>query len=198
MRKRFQGPCASLPGISLIVAMFALVLAAFPTPASAQKVYFPPQPMPTKSDAGGQISVQVMEVTGGPFSGVAKVELRTGTLTTTQNSTAVIYNQTLTSGESGLVQFQGLLEGIYIVEVKAPGYRSVLEDAEIKVGQKNIAFGVMMIPDGPIAKNGRTGGPPAKALKEMEKGLAAMQVDKLNEAEQHLKKAQDLAPSLPM
>src|SRR6185312_986638 len=175
MRKRFQGPCKSLSGISLITAAFALAVATFPTSSSAQKVYFPPQPMPTKSDAGGQISVQVMEVTGGPFSGVAKVVLRTGTLTTTQNSTAVIYNQTLTSGESGLVQFQGLLEGIYIVEVKAPGYRSVLEDAEIKVGQKNVAFGVMMIPDGPIAKSsGHTGGPPAKALKEMEKGLAAM------------------------
>lgn len=198
MRKRFQGPCKSLSGISLITAAFALAVATFPTSSSAQKVYFPPQPMPTKSDAGGQISVQVMEVTGGPFSGVAKVVLRTGTLTTTQNSTAVIYNQTLTSGESGLVQFQGLLEGIYIVEVKAPGYRSVLEDAEIKVGQKNVAFGVMMIPDGPIAKSsGHTGGPPAKALKEMEKGLAAMQVDKLNDAEQHLKKAQELAPKSP-
>lgn len=153
--------------------------------------------MPTKSDAGGQISVQVMEVTGGPFSGVAKVELRTGTRVNIQNSTAVIYNQTLTTGDSGLVQFQGLLEGVYIVEVKAPGYRSVLEDAEINVGHRNVSFGVMMVPDGPLAKNGHAGGPPPKALKEMEKGLAAMQVDKLNDAEQHLKKAQQLAPKSP-
>ena len=55
----------------------------------------------------------------------------------------------------------------------------------------------MMIPDGPLAKSGHAGGPPAKALKEMEKGLAAMQVDKLNEAQQHLKKAQELAPKNP-
>ena len=98
---------------------------------AAQKVYFPPMPMPTKSDAGGQISVQVMEMTGGPFSGGAKVVIRTGTRTTTQNATAVMYNQTITTNESGLAQFQGLLEGEYIVEVSAPGYRSVLEDAAI-------------------------------------------------------------------
>ncbi len=197
MRKRIQGPCASLSGIPLIVAVFALVCAGFPTESPAQKVYFPPQPMPTKSDAGGQISVQVMEMTGGPFSGGAKVVLRTGTRTTTQNSTAVVYNQTLNSGESGLVQFQGLLEGVYIVEVTAPGYRSVLEDAAIDTGHRNVAFGVMMVPDGPLAKNGHAGGPPAKALKEMEKGLEAMQHEKLNEAEQHLKKAQEMAPKSP-
>ncbi|HEY2822414.1 MAG TPA: tetratricopeptide repeat protein [Candidatus Acidoferrum sp.] len=192
MKKRTQGP-----GLSLIVAVFAIVWAAYPTVSAAQKVYFPPQPMPTKSDAGGQISIQVMEITGGPFSGGAKVELRAGTRTTTQNSTAVLYNQTITTPESGLANFQGLLEGEYIVEVTAPGYRSVLEDASINVGHRNEAFGVMMVPDGPIAKNGHAGGPPAKALKEMEKGLAAMQVDKLKEAEQHLMKAQALAPKSP-
>jgi tetratricopeptide (TPR) repeat protein len=192
MKVNIQGPCKSL-----IVVIFAVMRVAFPTSAAAQKVYFPPMPMPTKSDAGGQISVQVMEMTGGPFSGGAKVVLRTGTLTTTQNSTAVIYNQTLTTNESGLAQFQGLLEGEYIVEVSAPGFRSVMEDAAINVGHKNEAFGVMLIADGPLAKNGHAGGPPAKALKEMEKGLAAMQVEKLNDAEQHLKKAQELAPKSP-
>ena len=97
--------------------------------------------MPTKSDAGGQISVQVMEMTGAPFSGGAKVVLRTGTLTTTQNSTAVIYNQTLTTNESGLAQFQGLLEGEYIVEVSAPGFRSVMEDARLMSATKTNHLG---------------------------------------------------------
>jgi tetratricopeptide (TPR) repeat protein len=192
MRKHPQGPCTPL-----IVAVLALLCTAFPTQSSAQKVYFPPQPMPTTSDSasGGQISVQVMELTGAPFSGGAKVDLRRGTRTATQNSTAVMYNQTITTNESGLAQFQGLLEGDYIVEVTAPGYRSVLEDASINIGHKNEAFGVMMIAEGPIAKGGgHAGGPPAKALKEMEKGLEAMQVGKLNDAEQHLKKAQELAP----
>ena len=55
----------------------------------------------------------------------------------------------------------------------------------------------MMIADGPLAKSGHAGGPPAKALKEMEKGLQAMQIGKLDEAQQHLKKAQDLAPKNP-
>ena len=197
MRKRVPGTHFSLRGISLIVSAFALACAAYPTISAAQKVYFPPQPMPTKSDAGGQVAVQVMEMTGGPFSGGAKVTLRTGTRTTTQNATAVVYNQTFTSNESGLVKFQGLLEGEYIVEVSAPGYRSVLEDASIRVGHNNESFGVMMIPEGPLAKNGHAGGPPAKALKEMEKGLQAMQVGQLKDAEQHLKKAQDLAPKYP-
>jgi tetratricopeptide (TPR) repeat protein len=187
-----QGRCRSL-----ILAILAVLCAAFPTLTVAQKVYFPPMPMPTKSDSGGQVSVQVMEMTGGPFSGGAKVVIRTGTRTTTQNATAVMYNQTITTNESGLAQFQGLLEGEYIVEVSAPGYRSVLEDASIRGGHNNEAFGVMMIADGPLAKNGHVGGPPAKALKEMEKGLQAMQVGKLDEAQQHLKKAQELAPKNP-
>jgi tetratricopeptide (TPR) repeat protein len=187
-----QGPCRPL-----IIPVFALICAAYPTLTAAQKVYFPPMPMPTKSDAGGQVSVQVMEMTGGPFSGGAKVVIRTGTRTITQNATAVMYNQTITTNESGLAQFQGLLEGEYIVEVSAPGYRSVLEDASIRVGHNNEAFGVMMIADGPLAKSGHVGGPPAKALKEMEKGLQAMQIGKLDEAQQHLKKAQDLAPKNP-
>ena len=189
--------CTQGPGLSLIVAVFTVICAAYPTLAAAQKVYFPPMPMPTKSDAGGQISVQVMEMTGAPFSGGAKVVLRTGTLTTTQNSTAVIYNQTLTTNESGLAQFQGLLEGEYIVEVSAPGFRSVMEDAAINTAHRNEAFGVMLIADGPLAKGGHAGGPPAKALKEMEKGLQAMQVGKLDDAQQHLKKAQELAPKNP-
>ena len=190
MRKHTRGPRLSL------AAVLVLASAAFPTLCSAQKVYFPPQPMPTKSDAdsGGQISVQVMEITGAPFSGGAKVELRTGTRTSTQNSTAVIYNQTITTNESGLAQFQGLLEGEYIVEVSSRGFRSVLEDASINVGHRNEAFGVMLIADGPIAKNGHAGGTSGKALKEMEKGLTSMQTGKLNDAEQHLKKAQELAP----
>jgi tetratricopeptide (TPR) repeat protein len=192
MKVNIQGPCKSL-----IVAVFALICAAFPILTAAQKVYFPPMPMPTKSDAGGQVSVQVMEMTGGPFSGGAKVVIRTGTRTTTQNATAVMYNQTITTNESGLAQFQGLLEGEYIVEISAPGYRSVLEDASIRVGHNNESFGVMLIAEGPLAKNGHVGGPPAKALKEMEKGLQAMQIGKLDEAQQHLKKAQELAPKNP-
>jgi len=196
MRKRVPGSHFSLRGIFLSVSAFALACAAYPTISAAQKVYFPPQPMPTKSDSdsGGQISVQVMEITGAPFSGGAKVKLRTGTRTTTQNSTAVLFNQTITTSESGLAQFQGLLEGEYIVEVSAPGFRPVLEDASISVGHKNEAFGVMLISDGTMAKNGHAGGGSPKALKEMEKGLQAMQIGRLNEAEQHLKKAQELAP----
>src|ERR1700722_17437420 len=94
--------------MSMIVAVFAVLCAAYPTLAAAQKIYIPPMSMPPKSGRGGQISVQVIEVTGGTFSSGAKVVLRTGTRTTEQYATAVMYNQTLTTSESGLVQFQGL------------------------------------------------------------------------------------------
>jgi tetratricopeptide (TPR) repeat protein len=181
----------------LILAAFALAYVSNPTLTAAQKVYFPPQPMPTESAAGGQISVQVMEITGGPFSSGAKVILRPGTRTTTRNSTVAPLTVTIMTNESGLAKFPGLIEGEYIVEVSAAGFRTVMEDAEIRVGLRNLAFGVMMVPDGPMAKGGKAAGPPGKALKEMEKGLQAMQVDKLNEAEQHLKKAQELAPKNP-
>jgi tetratricopeptide (TPR) repeat protein len=183
--------------MSLIIAALALACAGYPTVAAAQKVYFPPQPMPTESAAGGQIAVQVMDITGGPFSIGAKVVLRPGTRTTTQNTTVAPLTVTITTNESGLAKFPGLIEGEYVVEVSALGYRTVMEDAEIKVGVKNQAFGVLMIPEGTLAKGGKSGGPPAKAVKEMEKGLQSMQVGKLDDAEQHLKKAQDLAPKYP-
>src|SRR5580698_983341 len=195
MRKLVRGLCKPL---SLVVTGFAAVCFVSPAFIQAQKIYFPPQPMPTETDAGGQISVQVMEITGGPFSSGAKVVLRPGTRTTTQNATVAPLTVTINTNESGLAKFPGLIEGEYIVEVSAPGYRTVTEDAEIRVSVRNQAFGVLMVPDGPLAKGGgKAGGPPAKALKEMEKGLEAMQVNKLNDAEQHLKKAQDMAPKYP-
>jgi tetratricopeptide (TPR) repeat protein len=193
MRKQTRGPSKSL-----FLVIVVLLCAACPNVATAQKVYFPPQPMPTETDAGGQISVAVMDITGGPFTNGAKVVLRPGTRATTQNVTVAPLTVTINTNESGLAKFPGLIEGEYVVEVSAPGYRSVTEDAEIRVGVRNQAFGVLMVPDGPLAKgNGKASGPPSKALKEMEKGLEAMQVNKLNDAEQHLKKAQEMAPKYP-
>src|ERR1700743_529002 len=184
--------------LSFIASTLVVMCLVFPRVASAQKVFFPPQPMPTETDAGGQIAVAVMDITGGPFSSGAKVILRPGTRTTTQNVTVAPLTVTINTNESGLAKFPGLIEGEYVVEVSAPGYRTVTEDAEIRVGLRNQALGVLMVPDGPLAKGGgKAGGPPAKAVKEMEKGLEAMQVNKLNDAEQHLKKAQEMAPKYP-
>src|SRR3984885_7058448 len=106
MRKLVRGLCKPL---SLVVTGFAAVCFVSPAVIQAQKIYFPPQPMPTETDAGGQISVQGMEITGGPLT------------------------VTINTNESGLAKFPGLIEGEYIVEVSAPGYRTVTEDAEIRV-----------------------------------------------------------------
>jgi len=148
-------------------------------------------PGQTLGAASGQILVRVHEPDGSPIGRSAMVTVR---------SPSQLTNVTVPTTDAGQAQFTGLHAGDYTVEVSAPGYRTVQVQAIIAADKETENIDVLMVPD-----SGSTGTPQApgtpilapKALKETEKGLEALQADKLDEAESHLKRAMQLAPGFP-
>lgn len=148
-------------------------------------------PGQTLGGASGQIAVRVHEADGSPIGRSAMVTVR---------SPSQLTNATAPTTDAGQALFTGLHAGDYIVEVSAPGYRSVQVQAIIAADKEIENIDVLMVPDSGSAGTQQTPGAPIlapKALKETEKGLQALQADKLDEAEAHLKRAQQMAPGYP-
>jgi tetratricopeptide (TPR) repeat protein len=148
-------------------------------------------PGQTLGGASGQIVVRVHEADGSPIGRSAMVTVR---------SPSQLTNVTVPTTEAGQALFTGLHAGDYLVEVTAPGYRNVQVQAIIAADKETENLDVLMVPDsGPIGSQQAPGAPvlAPKALKETEKGLEALQADKLDEAESHLKRAIQLAPGFP-
>jgi tetratricopeptide (TPR) repeat protein len=102
--------------------------------------------------------------------------------------------------DGGQAIFPTLSPGDYVVEVSAPGYRSVQTQVVLAAAKETESIDVLMLPDSGKAEAQRAPGAPIlapKALKETEKGLQALQADKLDDAELHLKRAMQLAPGFP-
>ncbi|HET7151628.1 MAG TPA: tetratricopeptide repeat protein [Candidatus Acidoferrum sp.] len=141
--------------------------------------------------AGGQILVRVYEPDGSPFRKSAIVTLR---------STTLLTNSTTPTTDAGQALFTGLSAGDYVVEVSAPGYRTAqanaviaadkeIENIDVRLELDTGREGVQQVPGPPILA--------PKALKEMEQGMQALQAGKLDQAEEHLNRAQKLAPGFP-
>jgi tetratricopeptide (TPR) repeat protein len=112
----------------------------------------------------------------------------------------MLTNITTYTTDAAQALFTALPVGDYVVEVSAPGYRTAEVQAIIAEAGQIESVEVMMLPElSPAEKAGAPGSPvlAPKALKETEKGLQALQAGKLEEAETHLKRALQLAPSFP-
>ena len=79
-------------------------------------------PTQTGGGASGQIVVHVREANGSPMGQQARVTLR---------SPSQLTNATTGTADGGKAQFTGLPAGQYVVEVSAPGYRTVEQEAVI-------------------------------------------------------------------
>ena len=148
-------------------------------------------PGQTLGGASGQIVVRVHEADGSPIGRSAMVTVR---------SPSQLTNVTVPTTDAGQALFTGLHAGDYVVEVSAPGYRSVQAQAIIAADKETENIEVLMVPDSGVAGTQQAPGAPIlapKALKETERGLEALQADKLDEAEGHLKRALQLAPGFP-
>jgi hypothetical protein len=118
----------------------------------------------------------------------------------TVRSPSQLTNATVPTTDAGQALFTGLHAGEYLVEVRAPGYHDAQAQAIIAADKETENIDVTMVPDsGTTGKQQAPGAPilAPKALKETEKGLEALQADRLDEAESHLKRAMQLAPGFP-
>jgi tetratricopeptide (TPR) repeat protein len=171
--------------LKFVLLLSGVGLMVWPMTALGQ---FPGQ---TLGGASGQILVRVHEADGSPIGRSAMVTVR---------SPSQLTNATVPTTDAGQALFTGLHAGDYLVEVSAPGYRNVQVQAIIAADKETENIDVLMVPDsGPNGTQQAPGAPilAPKALKETEKGLEALQANKLEEAESHLKRALQLAPGFP-
>jgi tetratricopeptide (TPR) repeat protein len=138
-------------------------------------------------DGAGQLTLQVQHIAGTAFFEGATIAL----------FSRGIEDKLLTkSDQSGCAHFTALPLGEYLLEIAAPGYRTVREQVIISDAHEAQAIVVSMVPTSVGARpvEGAVS-VPAKAVEETEKALHAMQVNKLDEAQQHLWRALAIDPN---
>lgn len=138
--------------------------------------------------ASGQISIQIKNPDGGPFLQGAKVALLTGSISQTYS---------IFSDPSGQAQFTGLPVGQYLIEVTAPGYRTVQSQVVITSTRKAQNLELAMLPKMEGAKKKRdSASVSSKAVKESDKAARALELNSLNDAQLHLDRALSIDPKL--
>jgi tetratricopeptide (TPR) repeat protein len=180
-------PFFSLKTLALLAGLLSF---AQPDVLEAQRVAVPVLlPENTSPAYNGLINVRVQQDTGSPFATPATVTLRSEDMT---------INLTSHTNESGLTAFTSIPSGQYLVEISASGYRTVREQIGVGTGGQVQNLLVAMIPETGVTLSRTPSGGGAvnpKAIKETEKGLRALQVGKLDEAQQHLTRALAAAPN---
>src|SRR5271165_4195378 len=132
-------------------------------------------------DASSQIALQIQDIAGAAFSEGATVALFTSSLG----------QKLLTkSDESGQAQFVGVPVGEYLIEISAPGFRSVQEQLFISQAHQAQSIVISMVPTSIDAKGGKAGSVAVspKAVKATEKALHSLQVNKLGDAQISLRR----------
>jgi tetratricopeptide (TPR) repeat protein len=141
------------------------------------------------SSAGSHVYVSVREASGLQLTETAMVKL---------SCPLVGLNVTRPAKDDGPVaRFLSVPFGDCRVEVQATGYKPVKEQVEVLQSVTNriqYVF-VYLHPESEAAAGGRPVMVPPNAVKEIDKGMAAMQKKKNAEALKHLSKAEQLAPN---
>lgn len=106
-------------------------------------------------------------------------------------------NRTAATREESAASFVNLLEGPYEVEVRCPGYKTVVDHLDATSGQAFFSAYVYMHPE----TETESASGPAKGLvltpklaSEIDKGLAAMRKHQYDGAKKHFEKASQLVP----
>ncbi len=138
-------------------------------------------------ESRGQVSVQIQDAAGGPFFQGATIKLLTRDIATTLSAT---------SDQNGQARFTGLPVGQYQLEIDVPGYRTVQEQVLISGPREEKSLVVSLVPSvtGARVEIGSVS-VPRKAVKESERALGDLQVNRLEEAQRHLSRALALDPS---
>src|SRR5271165_7395013 len=141
------------------------------------------------SSAGSHVFVAVREASGIQLTQTAMVKLQCPL-------TGVNLSRPAKDG-GPVAQFLSIPFGDCRVEVEAPGYKPVKEQVEVlqSVTHRIQYVFVYLHPEGEATVGGRPVVVPPNAVKEIDKGMAAMQKKKNAEALKHLSKAAQLAPT---
>ena len=135
---------------------------------------------------GVAISVTVHDDSGAPIPSPATVRLLRGTLPAAQTETS-----------RGMATLIVNKVGEFTVIVTAPGFREAQKDISVAAGNAQVDVYLRRTADGEKAV--AAGGPilAPKAKEALDKGLAALSVDKTSEAEKQIALAMKLAPGNP-
>jgi tetratricopeptide (TPR) repeat protein len=135
----------------------------------------------------GQFTVQVQDIAGAPFFEGATVTVLTVDIAT---------KLSMVADQSGRANFTALPVGQYVVEITAPGYRTVQEQVRITGAHEAHNITVSMVPAiGAGKAKAGSASVSAKAVKETEKALQALQLNSLDEAQRHLSNALTADPN---
>jgi tetratricopeptide (TPR) repeat protein len=144
-----------------------------------------------QTSAGSNIYVSVREASGLPISQTALVKLNCPLLNVNLSRPA--------QDDGPVAHFYSVPFGDCRVEVTAAGYKVAKESIEVlqSVTHHNQYVFVYLHPEGEVGSAARPPMVPVKAVKEIDKGMAAMQKKKDAEALTHLTRAAQYAPSNP-
>jgi len=136
----------------------------------------------------GQLNVRVQQDSGAPFLNSVTVLLRS------PDMSVDLIN---TTGQSAQTTFKNLPSGQYLLEISCPGFGTVREQVSVNLSSQVQEVSVTMLPEATIAvaRTAAAANIPPSAIKETEKGLRALQINKLNETLSHLTRALAYAPN---
>lgn len=136
----------------------------------------------------GQLNVRVQQDSGAPFLDSVTVSLR---------SSDMSVDLLNTTGESAQTTFKNLPSGQYFLEISCPGFGTVREQVSVNISTQVQEVSVTMLPETTIAaaRSAAAANIPRNAIKETEKGLRALQINKLTETQSHLTRALAYAPN---
>jgi tetratricopeptide (TPR) repeat protein len=177
----------SIQVVWMALGAFALL---FLPPASARQSVSDPSHANTRGlldyASSGRLTLQIQDAAGAPFFEGAKITLLTSQIETKLSTT---------SDQTGQAHFTALPAGQYLLEITAPGYHTIQQQVTISGTRENQNIMVSLLPAavGAKVKVGSVSASP-RAIKESEKALHALQVNRLDEAQQHLSLALGIDP----
>lgn len=182
-----------LPSIQVWAALCSFTLTVLPCASSAQIPSQAQDRPDTRSDKDfqhtGQLSLLLQDTTGEAFFAGATVTLYPRDMNAAQTLRTV-------ADVNGRARFTMLPAGPYVLEIAAPGYRTIQQAIMINGTNQtpNLTFSLVPVAVSGKVKLGAASVAP-KAIKETDKALRALEANRINEAQQHLALALAIDPN---
>jgi tetratricopeptide (TPR) repeat protein len=178
---------SSIRVLWLALGAFALFLVPHSSTALPNAQSYPDTQGIKDFASTGQLTLQIQDTAGAPFFEGATVSLLASQINSKLSTI---------SDQGGRARFTALPVGQYVIEIAAPGYRTIQEQVLISGTREDQNIVVSLVPTvtGTKVNIGSVSASP-KAVKESEKALHALQLNRLDEAQQHISRALAFDPT---